>query len=357
MTRRTRRFSFVIGAGILLLVALKSAHDVPAEPRVHPPSDDVPDPARDKPPSRDLRQKPRTGVRRVHLPHLGVALLAALVLVVGTPAEAAPVLLPSTTERSFTPPEDRRASSPPRSSRTTPTPAGTAATQEDVPKLVPASAEVETRTVVRRPPASQRTATLLAPQAVFSKPSRPSARLGLVRAHRPLTGARTVLPVISSTRAARGIRWLRVKLPGRPNGRSGWIRERATVRSSTGWHILVDTSERRVTIYRAGRLQRVVAAVVGTSSTPTPHGTFFVEEAIQLRAWDVGAPYALALSARSNVLQQFNGGPGQIALHGLANVGGVLGTAGSHGCLRLDNGVMSWLVHRIGPGVPVTITA
>lgn len=145
-------------------------------------------------------------------------------------------------------------------------------------------------------------------------------------------------------------------LPGRPNGRSGWIRERATIASTTGWHILVDTSERRVTIYRDGRRKRIVDAIVGHSSTPTPHGAFFVEEAIQLRVTDVGAPYALALSARSTVLQRFNGGPGQIALHGLSNVGGVLGSAVSHGCVRLDNEMMRWLVHGIGPGVPVTIT-
>ena len=109
-------------------------------------------------------------------------------------------------------------------------------------------------------------------------------------------------------------------------------------------------------VYQNGRPVRIVKAIVGKPSTPTPHGEFFVEESIELRAGDVGAPFALALSARSNVFQEFDGGPGQIALHGLTNVGGVLGTAVSHGCVRLDNGVMRWLVVRIGPGVPVTIT-
>jgi lipoprotein-anchoring transpeptidase ErfK/SrfK len=70
----------------------------------------------------------------------------------------------------------------------------------------------------------------------------------------------------------------------------------------------------------------------------------------------VGAPFALALSARSDVIQEFDGGPGQIALHGLENVGGVLGTAESHGCVRLDTAAMTWLVARIAPGTPVTIT-
>ena len=69
----------------------------------------------------------------------------------------------------------------------------------------------------------------------------------------------------------------------------------------------------------------------------------------------VGGPFALALSARSNVLQEFAGGPGQIALHGLMNVGGVLGMAVSHGCVRLDTAAMRWLAARISPGVPVTI--
>jgi lipoprotein-anchoring transpeptidase ErfK/SrfK len=34
----------------------------------------------------------------------------------------------------------------------------------------------------------------------------------------------------------------------------------------------------------------------------------------------------------------------------------VLASAVSHGCLRLDNGAIRWLVIRIGPGIPVTIT-
>ena len=43
----------------------------------------------------------------------------------------------------------------------------------------------------------------------------------------------------------------------------------------------------------------------------------------------------LALSARSNVLQDFDGGPGQIGIHGRDLLGGTLGQAESHGCMRL----------------------
>ncbi len=203
---------------------------------------------------------------------------------------------------------------------------------------------------------TQKVAELLRAHEAFSKPARDSTPLELVQATRPLTGERTVLPVLGHRTGADGLGWLHVRLPGRPNGRTGWIRRRATVASTTSWHIVVDTSRRRVIVYRNGRPVRLVKAVVGKPSTPTPRGQFFVEEAIRLRAADVGAPFALALSARSDVLQEFAGGPGQIALHGLMNIGGVLGSAVSHGCVRLGNDMMRWLVVRIGPGVPVTIT-
>ena len=164
-----------------------------------------------------------------------------------------------------------------------------------------------------------------------------------------------MLPVLGHSAGRNGLRWLQVRLPGRPNGRTGWISRQATVSARTSWHIVVDTSSRRVTVYQRGHLARVFKAVVGKASTPTPLGEFFVEESIRLPADAVGAPFALALSARSTVLQEFAGGPGQIALHGLANVGGTPGTAVSHGCVRLDTGAIRWLVARIVPGAPVTI--
>ena len=200
----------------------------------------------------------------------------------------------------------------------------------------------------------QELALLLSPQVARRSPEPNAAAVDLVRTLRPLTDERTALPVTDHATTA-GVRWLRVLLPGRPNGHSGWITQSATVLTSTPWKILVENAARRVSVYRNGRVMRRFAAVVGKPSTPTPHGSFFVEESIQLRRTDVGAPYALALSARSTVLQEFDGGPGQIALHGLSNVGGVLGTAASHGCIRLDDDAMRWLAARIGPGVPVTI--
>ncbi|MGZ4334962.1 MAG: L,D-transpeptidase, partial [Gaiellaceae bacterium] len=178
-----------------------------------------------------------------------------------------------------------------------------------------------------------------------------------VQARRPITDERTVLPVIAHATGADGLAWLRVRLPGRPNGLTGWIRRGGTAYAATSWHVVVRTVERRVIVYRNGRQIRVFDAVVGKPSTPTPRGDFFVEEVVQLPADAPGTPFALALSARSDVLQEFAGGPGQIAIHGVANIGGTPGTAVSHGCIRLTTSAIQWLAWRIHTGAPVTVTS
>lgn len=203
----------------------------------------------------------------------------------------------------------------------------------------------------------QRLAALMRTHDAFSRPTRASRSLGRVRARRPLTAATTVLPVLGETTGAHGLEWLHVQLPGRPNGRTGWIRRDGTAPKATTRHIVVDLSRRRVTTYIDGRSVRAGRAVVGTPETPTPRGRFFVEEVVRLPAGQAGGPIAFALSARSNVLQEFDGGPGQIALHGRAGIGGALGSAVSHGCVRLPLRTLRWLNQRVGPGVPVTITA
>jgi lipoprotein-anchoring transpeptidase ErfK/SrfK len=144
-------------------------------------------------------------------------------------------------------------------------------------------------------------------------------------------------------------------LPGRPNGSTGWIAQQGTRGLMTGWHLVVDLAARRVRVYSAGHVVRTFQAVVGKPSTPTPTGEFFVEETLRMSPGEAGGPFALALSARSNVLQEFEGGPGQIAMHGRNNLGGTLGAAESHGCIRLATASIEWLAGRIGPGTPVTI--
>jgi len=202
----------------------------------------------------------------------------------------------------------------------------------------------------------QELVTLVRSHAVVAAPVDAPRRVDGVPARRPITGGPTVLPVVGRATSPEGVRFLRVLLPGRPNGREGWIAEAGTMRSTTSWHVIVRTASRQVRVYRRGRLVRSFSVIVGKRSTPTPTGRFFVEESIRMLPGSAGAPFALALSARSTVLQEFKGGPGQIALHGVSNIGGTPGTAVSHGCVRLLDRHIRWLAARIATGAPVTIT-
>ena len=202
---------------------------------------------------------------------------------------------------------------------------------------------------------TQELAQLLKPHTVRSAPSGRKKGVTLP-AWAPITGSQTVLPVVGRATTKSGVRWLKVMLPGRPNSSTGWIVKAGTRASHTAWRIALRTSTRTLRVYRRGRLVRTFSVVVGKPSTPTPNGRFFVEESILMPRGSAGAPFALATSARSNVLQEFEGGPGQIALHGVQNLGGTPGTAVSHGCVRLADPAIRWLAARISPGVPVTIT-
>ena len=210
---------------------------------------------------------------------------------------------------------------------------------------------------VRKPvKAAQELVTLVKPHRAVSTLQPHPSRVTAVPVFRPITGARTVLPVIAHASSPQGVHWLRVMLPGRPNGSKGWIAQHGTVATNTGWRISVKTASRRVLAYRDGHRVRTFGAVVGKPSTPTPHGQFFVEESVRMPHGSAGAPFALALSARSDVFQEFEGGPGQIAIHGIANLGGSMGAAVSHGCIRLTNQSVSWLAARVPAGAVVSIT-
>jgi lipoprotein-anchoring transpeptidase ErfK/SrfK len=202
----------------------------------------------------------------------------------------------------------------------------------------------------------QRLAQVMTPHGVRARPDGHAPVIEVVQPRRPLTNERTILPVLAHHRGKQGVMWLKVLLPGRPNSHTGWIKKPGTLGAVTRYAVVIHLSERRVDVFKSGRLAERFSAVVGKPSTPTPQGRFFVEEWLSIAPRYAGSPFALALSARSDVYQEFDGGPGQIALHGISGIGGTPGTAVSHGCVRLDSRAMAWLGTHIHAGVIVTIT-
>jgi lipoprotein-anchoring transpeptidase ErfK/SrfK len=100
---------------------------------------------------------------------------------------------------------------------------------------------------------------------------------------------------------------------------------------------------------------RRFSVVVGRRATPTPLGRFFVAERVRQPRGSALGPWVLATSAYSDVLQEFDGGPGQIGLHGRTGLPDPLGTGASHGCIRFSDRAIAWLAPRARPGTPVTI--
>jgi len=154
-----------------------------------------------------------------------------------------------------------------------------------------------------------------------------------------------------------GERWFDVRLPERPNNDAGWIRADFTRVSTTPWRILISTDEARLTVERAGRQVASFSAVVGKPSTPTPHGLFAIDEPIRQPTGSELGPWALFLPAHSRVLDDYGGGPGRIAIHGRAGplLADPLGTAASHGCIRVPNARVRWLARIAVNGTPVEV--
>jgi L,D-transpeptidase catalytic domain len=150
--------------------------------------------------------------------------------------------------------------------------------------------------------------------------------------------------------------WLRALLPMEPNGSEGWLRAEDVRLTEHPFRIEIDLDARRLTAYRGERVILREPAAVGTSSTPTPTGRFFTT--LLAKPDDPSGPYgpfALGLSAYSEVLDTFAGGDGQVAIHGTNNPWSI-GQAVSHGCIRLPNRSITKLARLLPLGTPVRIT-
>jgi lipoprotein-anchoring transpeptidase ErfK/SrfK len=148
--------------------------------------------------------------------------------------------------------------------------------------------------------------------------------------------------------------WYRVQLPKKPNGRTAFVRARALRVETVPIRIVVDVSQRRLTLYKSGKPALTATVAVGSPSTPTPTGRFYVNQI--LVPADTGGPYgpaAIGISAFSTVLTGWvQGGP--VAIHG-TNEPWSIGHAVSNGCIRLPNATLEKVLRLTPAGTPVII--
>lgn len=149
--------------------------------------------------------------------------------------------------------------------------------------------------------------------------------------------------------------WLQVYLPQRPNGSTGWVPADSVTTSTDPYSVVISMPSHTLTVYKSGAKVESDPVGVGRSVTPTPGGTYYLTEL--LATGDPSGPYgpwAFGVSAFSPVITSFNGGPGQIGLHGTDYPAGV-GTDVSHGCLRVTNDTITRLAQMLPVGTPLLI--
>ncbi len=146
----------------------------------------------------------------------------------------------------------------------------------------------------------------------------------------------TWLPVID-----RRPGWVRVLLPSRPNGSTGWLRASGVELRTSAYLVRVHLGSRTLDLTYDGRSVGSWPVAVGKPSTPTPTGRTFVLGSVVDDAQSF-SPVILPLGAHSDTLDTYGGGPGTVALHGWPDAS-VFGTAVSHGCVRVPTDALDRL--------------
>jgi hypothetical protein len=152
-----------------------------------------------------------------------------------------------------------------------------------------------------------------------------------------------------------GREWTQIRIPGRPNGRTGWVeREWLGKFMTTKWRILVNRKTQRMTVSFNGKTRKRFPVGIGKRSTPTPAGRFWIREKIKVR--DKNSPYfpyALG-TANYSVLSEWPGG-GVVGIHGDWNQPQLIPGRPSHGCIRMLDRQIGWLARHVPVGTPLRI--
>jgi hypothetical protein len=167
-------------------------------------------------------------------------------------------------------------------------------------------------------------------------------------------GAAEVYLVLDGLVDGGGRKWLHIRVPKRPNGRTGWVLESSLGRLHTvRTQFVIDRRALRASLYRNGKRIWNAGVGIGKSDTPTPRGNFWIRE--RLRGLGDGTaygPWAFGTSAYSN-LSDWPGG-GVIGIHG-TNQPGLIPGRPSHGCVRIRNDKIRLLARLMPVGTPVRI--
>jgi lipoprotein-anchoring transpeptidase ErfK/SrfK len=182
----------------------------------------------------------------------------------------------------------------------------------------------------------------------------PSDRATLItRLHYMTEEGQPEVYVVLRRRTAGTAVWLQVRIPMRPNGRTGWVRASDLgPLHSVSTRIVVDERRLRATLYRGGHAIWTSAIGIGAPGTPTPKGHFYVREKLTGHPSALYGPVALGTSDYSVLTEWPHGGV--VGIHGTSEPQLLPGRV-SHGCIRIPNAAVVWLERLTPVGTPILI--
>ena len=161
--------------------------------------------------------------------------------------------------------------------------------------------------------------------------------------------------LVTRVAVRKGVRWAEVLLPKRPNGSRGWVLQDRMELTSTSIRVLIDVSDRRLSVFRKDRRIMSVPVAVGMAGTPTPTGQWFaIAETLPGETGGFLGTFILPITGFSETLNEFAGGDGRVAIHG-TTLPQLIGTRASHGCVRMYNADVNRLARLARPGTPLAI--
>jgi hypothetical protein len=188
---------------------------------------------------------------------------------------------------------------------------------------------------------------------IRAKPSMASKAIGKLRWNTE-DGLPEVYLVLESRVDDQDEVWLRIRIPQRPNGHTGWVREEqlSNLKVVTT-HLTIDRSKLRATLRKGGKVIWRSPIGVGAPGTRTPGGRFWIRERLRnLGGSPVYGPWAFGTAAYSK-LSDWPGG-GVVGIHG-TNEPGLIPGRPSHGCVRVPNARISRIARIMPVGTPVRI--
>lgn len=188
--------------------------------------------------------------------------------------------------------------------------------------------------------------------AVRAAPSRSAPLVTTLAQFRPDYHPRVVLAVEQHLGATGAPAWYRITVPGRPNGRTGWIPAASVDLQPVDRWLVIYRGSRKFEFYLDGKLARTGPVAVGARGMETPTGLFYVQSTFTPKRYPILGAYAFETSGYSK-LSDWPGG-GVVGVHG-TNTPELIGQAVSHGCVRLLNRDILALRRYVSPGTPVKI--